>query len=145
MRMADEVTKTRKGARAARKIAAALGAMAVLATPAAARAQAATFYLDRLFMAGAPDDGIGIWRPQMGEKTRFFGQLGLGFAYDPFRVANEIKDPMQRSIVNRDVGTPVRYQLITYADIGVEILDRFAFQVELPAAVVNKGAPANDN
>jgi outer membrane protein OmpA-like peptidoglycan-associated protein len=146
--MADEVDKTRKGARGGRGIAAALGAMAalaVVAAPEAAQAQTASFYLDRLFMAGAPDDGIGVWRPQMGEKTRFFGQLGLGFAYDPFRIENEIKDPRQRGIVARDRGAPVRYQLLTYADVGVEILDRFSFQVQLPAAIYQHGASANDS
>ena len=61
----------------------ALGALAaggalLLAAP-VARAQQATFYLDRLYMAGAPEDAIGLWRPQMGAKTRFYGQAGLGF------------------------------------------------------------------
>src|SRR5436190_16982585 len=65
-------------------------ALGAALSPGIARAQNKTFYLDRLFMAGAPDDAIGVWRPQMGENTRFFGQLGFGFAYQPFRVANEV-------------------------------------------------------
>ena len=146
--MADEVTKTRMGARKGRRIAATLGALAAfaaVASPEVAHAQSQTFYLDRLFMAGAPDDGIGVWRPQMGEKTRFFGQLGLGFAFEPFRVENEIKDPAQRGLLARDGrGAPVKYQLLTYANVGVEILDRFSFQVQLPAAIVNHGSPTGD-
>ncbi|MFT3769916.1 MAG: OmpA family protein [Minicystis sp.] len=112
----------------------AIGALALLAAPAVARAQTASLYLDRLFMAGAPDDGIGIWRPQMGEKTRFFGQLGFGFGLEPFRNENQYS-----KITPPVPGAPVRYQLITYADVGVEILDRFAFQVELPAILFQGG------
>jgi OmpA-OmpF porin, OOP family len=119
-----------------RRVIAALGFAAVLASPAVAQAQAQTFYLDRLFMAGAPDDAIGLWRPQMGEKTRFFGQLGLGFALNPFRIENEISDSTQRALVSQQSGAPVPYQLQAYADVGIEILDRFAFQLELPVTLV---------
>jgi len=95
-------------------------------------------------MAGAPDDGVGVWRPQMGERTRFFGQLGFGFAFEPFRIENEISNQLQRGIVARDRGQPVKYQLLTYADVGVEILDRFAIQVELPAALYQHGEATGD-
>ncbi|APR79569.1 Flagellar motor rotation protein MotB [Minicystis rosea] len=149
--MADQVTEMRGNAprgprrgRAARAITAALGAMAILASPAVARAQAQTFYLDRLFMAGAPDDAIGVWRPQMGEKTRFYGQLGFGFGFEPFRMENEIKSPLQRSFVAQRRGQPVKHQLITYGDVGVEILDRFAFQVQLPGILYQAGSATND-
>jgi outer membrane protein OmpA-like peptidoglycan-associated protein len=136
----DDTVKPGRRRRSLRGIAAALGCAATLAVPAVAQAQANTFYLDRLFMAGAPDDAIGLWRPQMGEKTRFFGQLGLGFSLNPFRLENEISDPNARSqVIAKGGGTPVQYQLITYADIGVEILDRFAFQVLLPATIFEKG------
>ena len=67
----------------------------------------------------------------MGEKTRFFGQAGLGFSYDAFRVENHIQDPKQRYAYS----APVKPQLITYLDAGVEIFDRFAFQIELPVIV----------
>jgi OmpA-OmpF porin, OOP family len=150
--MADEVTENRPRALRAsrrrsarvRKLASSLLALAALAAPAAAYGQAQTFYLDRLFMAGAPDDGIAVWRPHMGEKTRFYGQLGFGFAFDPFRYENEIKSAQQRSFVASRLGQPVKYQLLTYADIGVEILDRFAFQVQLPAVLYQKGSPTSD-
>src|SRR5439155_19763433 len=56
-----------------------------------ARAQSTTFYLDRLEVGGAPDDGVSVWRPDMGEKTRFFGQLALGFGLNPFRLANDLE------------------------------------------------------
>jgi outer membrane protein OmpA-like peptidoglycan-associated protein len=140
--MAEETVTGRS--RLARTMVAALSALGLLASPAVARAQQSTFYLDRLFMAGAPDDGIGVWRPQMGEKTRFYGQLGFGFGFEPFRLENEIKDPMQRSYVATRRGQPVQYQLLTYADVGVEILDRIGFQVQLPAVLLQHGSPTND-
>src|SRR5262245_35962336 len=126
--MADDVTVRRNRARGRlRRALAAAGALVALASPAVADAQQRTFYLDRLFMAGAPDDMIGLWRPHMGEQTRFFGQLGFRFAYDPFRLENEISNSVQRGeIVRRGGGTPVQYQLQAYADVGIEILDRFS-------------------
>jgi OOP family OmpA-OmpF porin len=142
--MTEQVKRRRSRARSrrARGWLAALGCVTALASPAVARAQAQTFYLDRLFMAGAPEDAIGMWRPQMGEKTRFFGQLGLGFAYQPFRLENEIANPLTRSEVATQFGAPVNEQLQAYADLGIEILDRFAFQVELPV-ILFQGAGAD--
>jgi OmpA-OmpF porin, OOP family len=120
--------------------AAALGlALCALLSSKGAAAQEKTFYLDRLFMAGAPDDAIGTWRPQMGEATRFYGQLGFGFAYEPFRVENELKDSTKRYLL----GQPVKLQVITYADVGVEIRDRFAFQIQLPAILGQAGSTTN--
>src|SRR3954468_19492735 len=40
-------------------------ALCAALSPRAAEAQQKAFYLDRLFMAGAPEDAIGMWRPQM--------------------------------------------------------------------------------
>lgn len=116
-------------------LAAALGAAAV---PSVAHAQARSLYLDRLFMAGAPEDTIGMWRPQMGEKTRFYGQAGLGFSYNALRVENVIADSNARYKFS-DSGAPVKAQLITYLDVGVEIVDRFAFQVALPVILFQAG------
>jgi OOP family OmpA-OmpF porin len=129
---------TREPRHKARVGAAALGLAAALATavaPSVAHAQSRSFYLDRLFMAGAPEDTIGMWRPQMGEKTRFYGQAGLGFSYDAFRVENHQSLVSQRYLYS----APVQPQLITYLDVGVELLDRFAFQVELPVIVFQSG------
>src|SRR3954466_5524642 len=95
----EDTVKPGSTRRSLRRIAAALGCAATLAVPAVAQAQANTFYLDRLFMAGAPEDAIGLWRPQMGEKTRFFGQLGLGFSLNPFRLSHEIADPNLRAVI----------------------------------------------
>ena len=60
--------------------------------PGEARAQTRTFSVDRLLMAGAPDDGIAVWRPDVGRDTRFFGQIGLGYALNPLRIDNYVDD-----------------------------------------------------
>ena len=117
----------------------AAAALTTAALPSNAAAQQRSFYLDRLFMAGAPEDAIGLWRPQMGEKTRFFGQAALGFSYDAFRVENQIEDVKKRY----QYGTPIQPQLITYLDVGVELLDRFAFQVEMPVILYQSGNPTS--
>jgi outer membrane protein OmpA-like peptidoglycan-associated protein len=134
--MGEITNKPRPKARV-RALALGFAAAAALlaAAPAASAQTSRAVYLDRLFMAGAPEDTIGMWRPQMGEKTRFFGQAGLGFSYDAFRVENHIEDIKQRYAYT----APVKPQLITYLDVGVEILDRFAFQVELPVIVYQSG------
>lgn len=117
---------------------AALG-LTALALPRAAEAQDRTFYLDRLNIGGAPDDGVALWRPQMGQKTRFFGQFGLGFSLNPLRLENEIDDLRKRQQArSRGVLDPVDAQLIGYFNAGVEISDRFAIQVGLPATFYQK-------
>jgi outer membrane protein OmpA-like peptidoglycan-associated protein len=116
---------------------------AQLSQSSVARAQQRTLYLDRLYMAGAPDDAIGIWRPQMGAKTRFYGQFGLGFALNPLRVQNEIDDPTKQALLARSPGNPVSSQLIGYMNAGVELFDRIGFQASLPIAFYQDGNPTN--
>lgn len=103
-------------------------ALAVTLAPAAARAQTRTFTVDRLPMAGAPSDGIAVWRPEMADKTRFFGQLGLGLAINPLRVDNYVDNLDKAKLLK----TPVTTQFITYADVGAEILGRLSLQLAFP-------------
>lgn len=120
-----------------------LAAAAVVAGPGTAHAQNRVFYLDRLNMGGAPDDAVGLWRPQMGETTRFYGQVGLGFSLNPFRIENMItKDngsvtAGQRRAVfeQRSNSAPVSSQLIGYFDAGVEIANRLGVQVSFPLII----------
>ena len=83
--MGSEVTvKGRAGLRSRRgqrALSLAFAGAALLA-PGLASAQIRTFYLDRLAIAGAPDDGVALWRPEMADKTRFYGQLALGFGFE---------------------------------------------------------------
>ena len=82
------MVRRHSGNRGARRLPAVLAFVGVLALPAAAAAQETTLYLDRLRIGGAPDDGIGVWRPQLGESTRLYGQLGLGYTNVEVRVGN---------------------------------------------------------
>jgi OmpA-OmpF porin, OOP family len=111
--------------------------------PRTSAAQQKTFYLDRLYMAGQPDDGIAVWRPHMGDKTRFFGQFGLGFALNPFRIENHIDNERDAAEMAKVSGSPVSAQFLAYADIGVEIVDRFSFQVAFPAILAQGRNPTN--
>lgn len=122
-----------------RRSSAVLALAAVLLVPSLAEAQDTTMYLDRLRIGGAPDDGIGVWRPTMGENTRFYGQLGLGYSLSPFRVENYVDTIDQSAILERENGAPVTMQLITYASVGAEILDRFSFQLSFPIALYQDG------
>lgn len=130
-----------------RRAAPLLAVLSALSASKAALAQNSTFYLDRLQVAGAPDDGVGVWRPQMGQKTRFYGQLGLGYSLNPFRVENYVDTLDQAPIVQnaQKNGNPITMQLTTYLNAGVEILDRFAFQVSFPLAVYQAGGSLNNS
>lgn len=123
------------------KAAALLALLSVSALPQAAMAQATSFYLDRLRIGGAPEDPIGAWRPEMGEVTRVYGQLGVGFASNPFRVENYVDAVDQRPIVEAENGPPVSKQLITYFTVGAEIGKRASVGVSFPLAVYQTGNP----
>lgn len=90
-------------------------------------------------MGGAPDDGVAVWRPQMGPKTRFYGQFGLGFSLNPLRIQNEVDSPAKQALLRQTNGNPVTAQLIGYVDVGVEIFDRFGLQASLPVAIFQAG------
>jgi OmpA-OmpF porin, OOP family len=104
----------------------------------AARAQATTFYLDRLTIAGAPDDGIGIWRPSVSPDTRLFGQLGLGFALNPLRVDNHVDDRAKADTLE---GNPVTAQFNSYFTAGIEAFERVSFQLSFPLTLYQQGFP----
>jgi outer membrane protein OmpA-like peptidoglycan-associated protein len=117
---------------------AALG-LALCLAPAAARAQAPTFAVDRLPIAGAPGDGFAVWRPDVADRTRFFGQLGLGLAVNPFRVDNYV-DNLNKAA---KLQTPLSTQFITYVDVGAEILSRLSLQVSFPLTAYQAGSFAD--
>ncbi|WP_438028839.1 OmpA family protein [Sorangium sp. So ce233] len=123
--------------------AAAAGGLFLGALPASA--QTRTFYLDRLYMAGAPEDSIALWRPQVAPQTRFFGQFGLGFGLNPFRVENMLNDERSAERFSREHGAPVSSQFIGYLNGGVEFLDRFSVQVGLPFIGFQTSNQTNDS
>ncbi len=101
-----------------------------------------TFSVDRLVMAGAPGDGFAVWRPDLADKTRFFGQLGLGFALNPLRKDNYIDN---LDAADKVKGNPLSRQLTGYLDAGVELLGRISLQVSFPVVLNQAGSPTNPN
>lgn len=114
---------------------AALAISAAALTSGVASAQQATFYLDRLQMSGAPDDGLVLFRPHLHEKTRFYANGGLGYTLNPLRPESLTDDPT----VQRNLESPVAHQLNLYLNAGFEFLGRFAVGVSLPIAVYQDG------
>jgi hypothetical protein len=110
--------------------------------PVTARAQTPTFAVDRLVMAGAPSDGIAVWRPDLADQTRFFGQLGMGLAWNPLRVSNYIDNLAN---VDKVAGNPLTRQIITYFNAGAELFGRALLQVAFPLIVDQAGNPTLAN
>ena len=109
-----------------------------LLTPFAARAQQKTLYLDRLTMAGAPDDGIGVWRPYTSPKTRLFAQMGLGLTFSPLLLRTISKDNNPALQTYSD--SPVSHQLIDYASVGAELGGRATFVANFPVILYQNGS-----
>ncbi|MBK8941245.1 MAG: OmpA family protein [Polyangiaceae bacterium] len=108
-----------------------------------AHAQDTTFSLDRLRIGGAPDDGIGVWRPEMADEPRIYGQLALGLSWNPFRIEHHIEDENQRQAVAAVSGAPVRQQLTAYMGLGFEVWKRLGVNVMFPLTLVQTGNPTN--
>jgi outer membrane protein OmpA-like peptidoglycan-associated protein len=69
-----------------------------------------------------------VWRPQMHEETRFYGNFAAGFALNPLRINNVTDVPD----VRRSIEDPVQGQILLYPSLGVEISRRVGFNVMLP-------------
>jgi hypothetical protein len=102
-----------------------------------ATAQQSTFYLDRLTLGGAPDDGIAVWRPVMSPKTRFFGQMALGLSVNPLRASTVAPNA---AALRKIGGSPVFSQVIDYMTLGAELSERVSFLATLPVALIQGGA-----
>jgi hypothetical protein len=110
-----------------------------VASSSTAEAQDTTFSLDRLRHGGAPDDGVGVWRPELSETPRFYTELALGFALNPFRIENHIEDDLQRRQLASVSGAPVRAQFGGYLDVGIELFQRFGMHIMLPVTFFQTG------
>jgi OmpA-OmpF porin, OOP family len=102
--------------------------IALCALPRTAGAQQKYFYLDRAQLSGAPDDGFMVWRPQMHDRTRFYGFAALGYSQRPLRAGTVANS----STVADKIESPVRGQFITYLIAGTEIAKRVGFNLALP-------------
>jgi outer membrane protein OmpA-like peptidoglycan-associated protein len=108
----------------------------VLAASRQASAQQSTFKLDRLDIGGAPEDGYSVWRPRMGDKTRFYGQFALGYSLHPLRGASVASTT---ALNPSQTPNPVNNQLINYLSAGVEIMNRLSFGVTMPIVWFQNG------
>jgi OOP family OmpA-OmpF porin len=115
---------------------AAAGFCTTLCTPSTAHAQQHTFKLDRLEMPGAPDDGLVLFRPVTNQRTIVFGQLGMGYQFDPLHTKNITSDP---DTLKRSGPAVIEHQLSVYANAGFELFDRFIVGVAFPFAPVQSG------
>jgi outer membrane protein OmpA-like peptidoglycan-associated protein len=118
-----------------RGLAAALAAAVVAFATVPAHAQQKTFYLDRIQMSGAPDDGFTVPRPRLYPKTRFYGMAALGYSLNPLRKETVTDDPQAL----RSVEDPVQHQIITYLTAGAEIAGRLGLSASLPIALFQSG------
>lgn len=112
----------------------------LLLVPRISNAQTPTFYLDRLPLAGGPEDGTAVWRPVFG-RTGVFGQIALGYVRDPLRVSSFVYDANQARALH---GAAVHLQVMGYATAGVELAKRGSIQVSLPYVVTQRGYSTND-
>ena len=125
----------RRGQRLLRVLAGLATAAATTLASHRAEAQQTTFYLDRLQVSGAPDDGLVLWRPYVYEKTRFYANAALGYTLDPLRVS----DVTDRPNVQDRVDTPVTHQLVLHMAAGAEFAGRFGVSFSLPLALAQAG------
>ena len=108
----------------------------VLSPTREASAQQKTFHLDRLEVPGAPDDGIGIYRPQTEQRSIVFGQLALGYALRPLRTRALTVDPI---VLGRSRTSIVQDQFSVYGSAGFQFLDRATLSVTFPWSPVQTG------
>ncbi len=110
-------------------------AIAVWLVALSASAQQRTFYLDRAQISGAPDDGFMVWRPNLYEKTRFYGMAALGYSHNTLRDDTVLDDPGAQ----REVDNIMQGQFITYLSGGTEIANRVGLNVSIPISVYQWG------
>jgi len=123
--------------------AAAAALAGVLLASGPARAQQATFHLDRLEVPGSPDDGLVLFRPVTQERAIVYGQLGLGLAINPLRMSDLItNDP---ATLRASQANAITNQFSTYMSAGFELLDHLTLGVTMPIAWEESGNLQNFN
>lgn len=103
-----------------------LGLAAVLTTAMSspAWAQQRTFVLDRAQISGAPDDGFMVYRPYMGEESRFYVNAAQGLTINPLR----------ESALGPDVdsGHIIAAQFPTYLNMGLQLSGLVGLNIHIP-------------
>lgn len=108
--------------------------LAVLSHGQAARAQRA-FYLDRVQVGGAPDDGLVTRRVYMSPETRIYGSTTLGYVVDALRASTVASD----SRIQDKIENLIQQQVISYFNAGVEIGGRVSLGISVPVAWAQSG------
>jgi outer membrane protein OmpA-like peptidoglycan-associated protein len=126
VRLSEPITPARHAAKLVAALA--LGFGALVAAPSTARAQSDYFYLDRAQISGAPDDGYMVWRPHVGEETRFYGFAALGYTHNPLRNETVTSDPQTQY----EISDPIRGQFLSYLSVGAELSKRVSLNLSLP-------------
>ncbi len=109
-----------------------ISALSLVGTP--ARAQRA-FYLDRVQIGGAPDDGLVTRRPYISPETRLYGSTGLGYVVNALRASTVAAD----SRVEERIENLIEQQLISYFSAGIQFGGRASVGVNLPVAWIQSG------
>ncbi|HEU4583724.1 MAG TPA: OmpA family protein [Polyangiaceae bacterium] len=110
------------------------GLLGVLCAARPAEAQR-SFYLDRVQIGGAPDDGLVTRRPYLSPETRVYGNLALGYVVDALRASTVAAS--QR--VEDKIENLIQQQLMGYFSGGIEIGGRVSFGLTVPVAFAQSG------
>jgi len=114
--------------------------LGVAGAAADASAQQRTFKLDRLEVPGAPDDGVGVFRPITNQRPIFYGQLAIGYSFRPLRTATIATDRNTR--LNSPSGA-IHNQLTMYGSVGFQFLDRISLGLTFPFTPIQNGDVPN--
>lgn len=104
-------------------VAACLAVVGLAASPASAQSE--TFLLDRAQISGAPDDGFMVYRPYMGEETRFYVNGALGFALNPLKAEDILEG-------DTTGGDTISAQFPVYLSAGLQLAGIIGFNLAIP-------------
>ncbi|HKO94589.1 MAG TPA: OmpA family protein [Polyangiaceae bacterium] len=99
-----------------------------------AQAQRA-FYLERVQVGGAPDDGLVTRRPYLGPETRIYGSATLAYVVNALRASTVAATPD----VEEKIENLIKQQLMTYFSGGIEIGGRVSLGLSFPVAWAQSG------
>jgi OOP family OmpA-OmpF porin len=105
-----------------------------------ARAQQATFHLDRLEVPGSPQDGVVLFVPDTSKEPTFYAQFGLGLSVNPLRLSDITSD---QNTANQSNSNVISTQWSTYMSAGFQLLDRLTLGATFPIAWGESGSYPN--
>ncbi len=108
-----------------------------------ARAQQATFHLDRLEVPGAPQDGVALFVPDTLKEPTFYAQLGIGLSVNPLRLSDIADAKVDPTTFARSDSNVITTQWSTYMSAGFELFDRLTLGATFPVAWIQTGNEPN--